>query len=586
MSFWDILLIIINFAGALAVFLFGMKLMSEGLQKFAGKKMRSVMATATSSPVRGILTGAAVTTAIQSSSATTVMVVSFVNAGLLSLAGAVAVIMGANIGTTVTAWIITLFGLGENGGAFNLPMFLGAIALCFMFAKKDRLKSISEFVIGLALLLIGMGFLQQAMPNLEEYPNFLAAIARLSDYGFWSILIFVGIGALLTCLVQASAAMMAITLVMCYNGWIGLDAAVALVMGQNIGTTITANLAAMVANTNGKKAARAHLVFNVICVILTLILFRPILTLIADMTTGIVGSNPYLAVDAAGYDPNAIPMALSIFHTFFNVVGTLILAWFIPMILKIVNWMVKGTPEDAEDEFRLRFISAGFTSTSELNIQAAQNEIENFSTRVLRMFTFLPGLRTAATDEEFEKIVERIEKYESITDRMEMEIAKFLTKTAASDLSQESSRRVSAMLRIVDNLESIGDTIFQIAMTRKNKRETAVHFDQGLNDNLDHMSTLVQHALDTMDHNISCNFEHIDLTSAYHAEEAINHYRDVLRARHLDALKLGIYDFSIGNAYSSLYALYEKLGDYVINISEAIDNSVKAAETLGENNDN
>ena len=570
MTLTEALIIIINFAGALAVFLFGMKLMSEGLQKFAGDKMRSVMGKVTGSPVRGILTGAAVTTAIQSSSATTVMVVSFVNAGLLSLAGAVAVIMGANIGTTVTAWIITLFGLGEGSGTFSLPMLLGALALIFMFAKKDKLKYIGEFLIGLAMLLLGMSLLQQAMPNLEEYPEFLEALARLSAYGFGSVMLFVVIGALLTCLVQASAAMMAITLVMCYNGWIGFDAAVALVMGQNIGTTITANLAAMVANTNGKRAARAHLVFNIIGVIITLIVFRPVLNLIANMTTSMMGSSPYTAVGAAGYDPNAIPMALSLFHTFFNVVNTIILVWFIPLIIRIVNWMVKDKPEDEEYTFKLAYIGHTFTNTAELNLEAAKKEIENFSKRVLRMYTFLPGLRTAKDDEEFNSIVERIEKYEEITDRMEMEIAKYLTRVAEGDLSLQGSQRISSMLRIVDNLESIGDTVYQIAMTRKNKRETAVHFDQHLNDNLDKMTQLVQRSLDVMDENLKNDYSDINLTAANAAEADINSYRDELRIENLDALKKGTYNFAIGNAYSGLYALYEKLGDYVINVSEAI----------------
>ena len=583
MNFWDILIIILNFAGALAVFLFGMKLMSEGLQKFAGDKMRTILGSITNNPVRGILTGALVTTAIQSSSATTVMVVSFVNAGLLSLAGAVAVIMGANIGTTVTAWIITLFGLGESSGAFSLPMLFAAIALIFMFAKRDKLKSIGEFVIGLGLLLIGMSYLQGAMPNLEDYPSFLETLGRLSDYGFLSILLFIAIGALLTCLVQASAAMMAITLVMCYKGWIGFDVAVALVMGQNIGTTITANLAAMVANTAGKKSARAHLVFNVIGVIITLIVFRPVMMLIANITTDMSGANPYTPVGAENYSPEAIPLALSLFHTFFNVANTIILAFFIPQIIKIVNWMVKPTKEDAEEEYRLTYIAGSWMNTAELNIQSAQKEIENFSKRILRMYTFLPGLRTAKDDTEFNKTMERIEKYENITDRMEMEIANFLTKSSEGDLSHEASQRISSMLRIVDNLESIGDAIFQIAKTRQNKRETAVHFDQGLNDNLSHMTELVQKALDVMDANLHTGYSKINLNAAYEAEAEINKYRDVLRNRHLDALKLGVYDYGIGNAYSSLYALYEKLGDYIINVSEAIDNSKKLAEAMAAN---
>ena len=569
MSFFDVLIVIINFAGALAVFLFGMKLMSEGLQKFAGNKMRAVMGKVTGSPVRGILTGAAVTTVIQSSSATTVMVVSFVNAGLLTLGGAVAVIMGANIGTTVTAWIITLFGLGESDSAFSLPMLLGAISLIFMFMKRDKIRWIGDFVIGLALLLVGMGLLQQAMPNLEQYPEFLEALARLSAYGFWSILIFVAVGAVLTCLVQASAAMMAITLVMCYNGWIGFDAAVALVMGQNIGTTITANIAAMVANTNGKRAARAHLVFNVVGVLLTLIVYKPVLSLIADMTQGIVGSNPYTPVGAAGYAPTAIPMALSLFHTFFNVVNTAILAWFIPVIIKMVNWMVKDKPEDEEYVYKLKYIGS-WMNTAEINLKAAEREITEFSKRVLRMYTFLPLLRTAKDDAEFDSTMERIEKYEAITDKMEMEIAEYLTRIAEGDLSHQGSQRISAMLCVVDNLESIGDTVYQIAVTRKNKRETAVHFDQHLNDNLDHMTDLVQHALDIMDDNLKKDYDLIELAPAEDAETAINTYRDQLREEHLNALKKGTYDFAIGNAYSSLYALYEKLGDYVINISEAI----------------
>lgn len=569
MNVWDIVTVILKLAGALAVFLFAMKLMSEGLQKIAGSKMRSVLKHITGNPLSGILTGTAVTAAIQSSSATTVMVVGFVNAGLLSLAGAVAVIMGANIGTTITAWIITLFGLGDNAGGFSLPMLLAAISLFFIFSGRDKMKSIGQTIIGLALLLVGMELLQEPMSNLDQYPNFLHAISTLSDYGFWSILIFIAIGALLTCLVQASAAMMAITLVMCYNGWIGFDVAVALVMGQNIGTTITANLAALVANTAGKKAARAHLVFNVVGVIITLIVFSPLMNFIAFLTENMMGCSPYAPVDDPLYNRESVPLAISLFHTIFNVGNTIILAFFIPQILKIVDWMVKTKVEDTEDEFRLTYIEGNWLSTAELNLQSAKSEIEEFSKRVLRMYTFLPGLRTAKDDEEFDSLIERITKYEDITDRMEQEITKFLTRVGSGDVSQHASERISTMLRIIDNLESIGDAIFQIAMTRKSKREDAVHFDSSLNANLAHMSELVQKALDVMDANLK-DYDNIDLDAAYAAEHDINAYRDLLRAQHLDALKLGIYDYAIGNAYSALYALYEKLGDYIINVSEAI----------------
>lgn len=570
MSTLDIILTLVNFAGALAVFLFGMKLMSEGLQKFAGNKMRVIMGRVTGNPLSGILTGAFVTSAIQSSSATTVMVVSFVNAGLLSLAGAVAVIMGANIGTTITAWIITLLGLGEGVSVFSLPMLMGAVSLFFIFSKKDRLKSIGEFFIGLTLLLVGMELLKQAMPNLADHPGLLKRIAELSGHGFLSTLIFVGIGTLLTCVMQSSSAMMAVTLVMCFNGWIDLGTAVALVMGENIGTTITANIAAMVANGNGKRAARAHLLFNLHGVILCLILFHPILNLIGSATIALTGSNPFTPLGAAGYNPTAIPMALSLFHTCFNIANTCLLAWFIPVIIKLANWMVKTSPEEEEETFKLKYIGGLLMSTAELSMQAAQKEIEDFSKRVLRMYTFLPSLRTAKDDAEFDQTIKRIEKYEVITDNMEMEIAKYLTHVSEGDLSQKGSQHISAMLRIVDNLESIGDTVYQIAATRRNKRETAVHFDQHLNDNLDHMAQLVQQSLEVMDRNLCSDYDKVDLAEANAAEAAINSYRDQLRAEHLEALKQGTYDFAIGSAYSALYALYEKLGDYVINVSEAM----------------
>lgn len=572
MSFTDILLIIINFAGALAVFLFAMKMMSEGLQKVAGSKMRAVLGKITGNPLSGILTGAAVTAAIQSSSATTVMVVSFVNAGLLSLSGAVAVIMGANIGTTVTAWIITLLGLGGSEDYFSLPLALAAASLFFLFAHKDNLKSMGQTIIGLGLLLVGMDLLQSAMPNLEEYPNLLQGLASMSGFGFWSILLFIAIGALLTCIVQASAAMMAITLVMCYNGWIGFDVAVALVMGQNIGTTITANIAAMVANTAGKKAARAHLVFNVVGVIITLFAFRPLMNLIATITTGMTGCSPYADPSAANYNPESVPMAISLFHTVFNVVNTIILSFFIPQILWLADRMVheEKSNKAEKEEYSLTYISGGPVSTAELNLQSAKRELQLFASRVLEMYALLPDLRTAKSDKEFESAVQRIAEHEELTDRMDREITNFLTAVGSGGLSQHASQRVGSMLRISDNLESIGDSIFQIALTRSNKRHDAVHFSDHLNSNLKQMSDMVERALKIMQTNLS-DFDNVDLDSAQKAEQDINALRNQLRAEHIEALKQGQYDYAIGNAYSSLYAQYEKLADYVINISEAIE---------------
>ena len=551
MKVTEILLIIINFSGSLAVFLFAMKLMSEGLQKAAGSKMRAVLSKMTGRPLNGILTGMGVTAAIQSSSATTVMVVSFVNAGLLSLGGAVAVIMGANIGTTVTAWIITLLGLGEGSGYFNLPLIIAAVSLVFMFTKRDKMRSVGQTIIGLALLLVGMSLLQSAMPDLEKYPSLLRGIASLSGYGFWSVLLFVAIGAILTCIVQASAAMMAITLVMCYNGWIGLDMAIALVMGQNIGTTITANLAAMVAGIAGKRAARAHLVFNVVGVVITLICFHPIVALIQHVF------------------PSDLPMAISLFHTIFNVGNTLVLVWFVPQIIWLVERMVpEPHNEKEEDEFRLTYISAGPVDIAELNLQSAKREILLFSKQLLRMYAMLSELRKVRNEKELDAVVARIERYEQLTDRMDMELTKYLVAIGGGSISGHGSERISSMLRISDNLESIGDSIFQIALTRKNKYNDAVHFSESQNANLAEMSALVENALLVMDANL-VDYDHADIEAANAAEHEVNACRDRLRTAHLEALKSGQYGYEVGIAYSSLCAQYEKLADFVINVSEA-----------------
>ncbi|MBR4774232.1 MAG: Na/Pi cotransporter family protein [Bacteroidales bacterium] len=557
MNVTTILLIIINFAGALAVFLFAMKMMSEGLQKVAGSKMRAVLGRMTGKPLSGILTGTAVTAAIQSSSATTVMVVSFVNAGLLSLGGAIAVIMGANIGTTVTAWIITLLGLGSGSGYFDLPLLIAAASLAFFFMKRDKMHSVGQTIIGLALLLVGMRCLQSAMPDLSNYPSLLHGLASLSGYGFWSVLLFVAIGAVMTCMVQASAATMAITLLMLHNGWIGLDVAIALVMGENIGTTVTANVAATVAGIAGKRAARAHFVFNVLGVTLTLILFRPILSVVQLVF------------------PNDAPMALSLFHTMFNVMNVSIQSWFIPQIVWIVTRMVPEKKKKNEsDDYRLTYISRGPVDTAELNLQSAKKELQLFSKQVLRMYALLPELRTVKNAKEMDAVVKRIAQYERLTDRMDMEISKFLVAVGGGSISGHGSERISTMLRISDNLESIGDSIYQIALTRKNKYSNAVHFNETQNTNLAEMSALVENALLVMDGNL-VNYDHANIRAAEDAERDVNACRDRLREEHLDALRHNRYGYEVGNAYSSLFAQYEKLADYIINVSESIDPSFK-----------
>ena len=570
MSAWDITTVVINLAGALAVFLFAMKLMSEGLQKYAGSKLRHILTKITGKPLSGILAGTGVTAVIQSSTATTVMAVGFAGAGLLTLSGAIAVVMGANIGTTITAWIITIFGLGGNAGgdgvSLSMPLIIGAIGLFFIFSKKSKMQYLGQTIMGLALLILGLGLMGDAVPPLNE--DVAHSIAAWGQWGYWSILLFIVVGAVLCIILQTSSAMTAVILLMASQGWIDFPTSMALVIGQNLGTTLTAQVVAMTTGTTGKRTARAHLVFNVVGAILFLIPFYPICDVVMFVSEKLDHLLPNIPL---------IPLAITIFHTLFNVVTTIVLAFFIPQIVRIVEWMVPEKPEDGEEEFRLTYLEPNLLSTAELNLQSAKSEIEEFSKRVLRMYTFLPGLRTARKEEEFDAIMDRIEKYEGITDRMEQEITKFLTRVGSGDVSQHASERISTMLRIIDNLESIGDAIFQIAMTRKSKREDAIHFDDSLNANLKHMSELVQKALEVMDSNLK-DYDHVDLDSAYAAEHEINAYRDLLRAQHLDALKLGIYDYAIGNAYSGLYALYEKLGDYIINVSEAIDSSRKRIE--------
>lgn len=561
MDFGDIVIVILKLAGALAIFLFAMKLMSEGLQKYAGSKLRHILTKITGKPLSGILAGTGVTAIIQSSTATTVMAVGFAGAGLLTLGGAIAVVMGANIGTTVTAWIITLFGLG--GGATDeavpfMPMLIAAISLFFIFSKKSKMQYLGQTIMGLSLLILGLGLMGDSVPPLNE--NVAHSIAAWGQWGYWSILLFIVVGAILCIILQTSSAMTAVILLMASQGWIDFPTSMALVIGQNLGTTLTAQVVAMTTGTTGKRTARAHLVFNVAGAIIFLIPFYPICNAVMFISEKLDVLLPNIPL---------IPLAITVFHTLFNVVTTIILSFFIPQIVKIVEWLVPEKKEDGEEEFRLTYLEPNLLSTAELNLQSAKSEIEVFSQRVLRMYTFLPGLRTAKNEDEFEAIMQRIAKYEGITDRMEQEITKFLTRVGSGDVSQHASERISTMLRIIDNLESIGDAIYQIAMTRKSKREDAVHFDASLNANLAHMSELVQKALDVMDSNLK-DYDNINLDAAYAAEHDINAYRDLLRAQHLDALKLGIYDYAIGNAYSGLYALYEKLGDYIINVSEAI----------------
>lgn len=554
----ETLLDVLNFVGALGLFLFGMKLMSDSLQKLAGDKMRAVLSKMTSNRFSGVLTGAGITTLIQSSSATTVMVVSFVNAGLLKLSGAIAVIMGANIGTTVTAWIISLLGFEFNINMLVYPAI--AIAAPFLFIEKR--KSVGEFLIGFALLFMGLEALKGGVPDftLPQYSGVLEFIASLSGYGYLSILLFVLIGTILTVVVQSSSAMMAITLVMCAKGLIGFEVAAALVLGENIGTTITANMAAMMANATAKRAARAHLMFNVIGVVWMLVLFYPFLYLISWIVEPDSGNGIHL-------EALSIPVALSLFHSIFNITNTSVLVWFIPSIERIVSKIV---PINEEEDFRLKFIPTGFMAASELNIEPAKKEIESFSKRVLRMYNFIPELFEEKDEKKFEQLMSRTRKYEEITDRMELEIANYLARVSENELSVNASYEISAMLRIVDNLESIGDSCYQLSIAIDGKKKQNISFTDEMTENLRTMFAFVREAVEVMNSNLSENYINVNGSKAKELETKINNYRDKLRTEHTEAIKNNDYSYQTGICYSNLYAQCEKLADFAINVTEAM----------------
>ena len=554
----ETLLDVLNFVGALGLFLFGMKLMSDSLQKLAGDKMRAVLSKMTSNRFSGVLTGAGITTLIQSSSATTVMVVSFVNAGLLKLSGAIAVIMGANIGTTVTAWIISLLGFEFNINMLVYPAI--AIAAPFLFIEKR--KSVGEFLIGFALLFMGLEALKGGVPDftLPQYSGVLEFIASLSGYGYLSILLFVLIGTILTVVVQSSSAMMAITLVMCAKGLIGFEVAAALVLGENIGTTITANMAAMMANATAKRAARAHLMFNVIGVVWMLVLFYPFLYLISWIVEPDSGNGIHL-------EALSIPVALSLFHSIFNITNTSVLVWFIPSIERIVSKIV---PINEEEDFRLKFIPTGFMAASELNIEPAKKEIESFSKRVLRMYNFIPELFEEKDEKKFDQLMSRTRKYEEITDRMELEIANYLARVSENELSVNASYEISAMLRIVDNFESIGDSCYQLSIAIDGKKKQNISFTDEMTENLRTMFAFVREAVEVMNSNLSENYINVNGSKAKELETKINNYRDKLRTEHTEAIKNNDYSYQTGICYSNLYAQCEKLADFAINVTEAM----------------
>ena len=552
-SFYDFLALL----GSLALFLYGMKIMSEGLQKFAGDRLRSILTAMTTNRVTGVLTGTLITALVQSSSATTVMVVSFVNAGLLTLSQSISVIMGANIGTTVTAWIISALGFKVDISVFALPLLAFGVPL--LFSQKSSRKSIGEFIFGFSFLFMGLDLLKKNAPDLSQNPDMLAFVQNYTDMGFFSVILFVLIGTVLTMIVQASSATMAITLIMCANGWISFELGAALVLGENIGTTITANLAALTANTQARRAALAHLMFNVFGVMWVLILFKPFLSMVDWII------DDWMQVSNAG--GVAVSFKLSAFHTCFNVCNVLILIWFVKLIERTVCRLIPQ--KETEEEYRLQFISGGMLSTAELSLLQARKEINLFAERIQRMFGMVRNLLHTANENEFNKLFARIEKYEGISDNMEVEIATYLTQVSEGRLSSESKLEIREMLREVSEIESIGDSCYNLARTMSHKRRANVEFTDEQYGHIEQMFQLTDTALTQMIALIEDTHHAVDVNRSFNLEHEINNYRDQLKDRNVVDINEKAYNYQTGVHYMDLIAECEKLGDYVVNVVEA-----------------
>ena len=538
-SFFDFLRLI----GSLGLFLYGMKIMSEGLQKFAGDSLRRILTAMTTNRVTGVLTGVLITALIQSSSATTVMVVSFVNAGLL----------------TLTAWLISALGFKVDIAAFSLPLLAFGIPL--LFSGKSSRKSVGEFIFGFSFLFMGLQALKANAPDLGANPEMLAFVQNYADMGFFSIILFLFIGAILTMIVQASAATMAITLIMCANGWIDYQLGVALVLGENIGTTITANLAALTGNTQARRAALAHLAFNIFGVIWVLILFYPFTNAVSWFVTNVMRiSDPSVAVS----------FKLAAFHTAFNISNTFVMIWFVGLIEKTVCFLIKGK-KDEDEEYRLRYITGGMLSTAELSILQARKEITLFAERTGRMLDMVKALFYEKNEDAFLKTYSRVEKYESISDRMEIEIANYLTCVAEGRLSSEGKEEIRIMLRAVSEIESIADSCNNMARSIKRRNEFKSIFTDEQNHNVDQMLALTEKALHRMIEILKkSELVRDDVNPSYNIENEINNYRNQLKIHNVEDINNKKYQYQDGVYYMDIIGEAEKLGDYVLNVVQAV----------------
>lgn len=566
---------IFTLLGALGMFLYGMNLMSSGLQKAAGDRLRGLLSAMTSSPFKGVLTGLGITTVIQSSSATTVMVVSFVNAGLLTLAQAIGVIMGANIGTTVTAWLVSWLGFKADISILAVPLML--FGFLFSNSKKSQRQNIGELIVGFCLLFLGLSFMKESVPDLNETPQVLEFVRSWAGHGFGSVLIFLVFGTLLTLVLQSSSATMAITLIMLSMGFIPFNMACAMVLGENIGTTITANIAASVGNTQAKRAAMSHTIFNVFGVIWALIFFRPFLALVGKIIEVLFGlPNPatdgFTVSGQNTADATAALYGLSMLHTLFNTINTLILVWGTKYIEMAVVWLIK-TPKNQENEvFRLKYISAGPLSTPELATEQAFNEIIHFAEISRNGLKYARQAIQETDADKFEELRGKLVKYEEISDRIEYEIASFLNAVSAGDISEDTSVRIKAMYKIIGELESLGDSgesISRILSRRNTHKKT---FDQDSLHNLDTMVSLVDKAYEVMIANLHVAHKGAltDISNAYQAEGCINEMRNQLRDSEIEEIESIRKNYHTSVYYMDIVNELEKMGDFMINISQTL----------------
>ena len=563
--------------GALGMFLYGMNLMSSGLQKASGDKLRGILSAMTSNPFKGVMTGLGITSVIQSSSATTVMVVSFVNAGLLTLAQAIGVIMGANIGTTVTAWLVSWLGFKADISILAIPLM--ALGFIFSNSKKNQRQNIGELIVGFCLLFLGLSFMKESVPDLNETPQVLEFVKSWSRYGFTSVLVFLLFGTALTLVLQSSSATMAITLIMLSMGWIPFDMACAMVLGENIGTTITANIAASVGNTQAKRAAMSHTIFNVVGVIWALIFFRPLLALVGCIIEAFGLPNPssegFNVVYPQSDNGTAALYGLSMLHTLFNTINTFILIWFIKYIEKAVIWIIKSPKNKENETVSLKYISAGPLATPELATEQAFKEIIHFAQISRKGLEYAKQAVMEHDLEKFEYLRTKLVKYEEISDRIEYEIAAFLNDVSAADISETTSTRIKAMYKIIGELESLGDSGDAISRILSRKNNHKKKFDQTAMKNLEKMANNVVAAYKAMIDNLEAahNGNLSEISNAYNAEDRINFLRNDLRDAEIEDLENGGKNYQTSVYYMDIVNEFERMGDFIINISQDLEKS-------------